>query len=152
MNRQPKAVMYINENAKKWLEAMKTRRYQKADGELKDLDRNDTYCALGVALKVYEEAGHKVTADEWDNGYLPKRVSDWLGLKNGTGTFRERIKGQGDIPDLNDNTSLSLRRISTLLTKNAKLIFQPMAKNLPSLAKVFSTKRTFNFEQKEHRH
>lgn len=82
----------MNENAKKWVEALRSGEYKQAT---KALRRGNGYCCLGVACDLYA----KETGIGWEQdftlGYLflggnlvlPERVKNWLGLTNNQGAW-----------------------------------------------------------------
>jgi hypothetical protein len=73
----------VNENARKWVEALRSGEYTQTQGVLRD---ESGYCCLGVACVVYETATEtKIEGPEWDPDHwsadeeLPDDVRDWLG-------------------------------------------------------------------------
>lgn len=86
----------MNDNAKKWVAALRSGKFKQARDVLRRVTKYDfkrqksvnleqpEYCCLGVACKLYEqETGDKV---DWsDNTYLPYKVRKWLGLRDDRG-------------------------------------------------------------------
>ncbi len=79
----------MNENAKKWVEALRSGKYRQATGKLCKIDDCDhSYCCLGVACELYQqEVGGLDIKIERDIRFynekssdLPFCVMDWLGL------------------------------------------------------------------------
>ena len=82
----------MNENAQKWIDALRSGEYQQSTSRLRT---GDTYCCLGVACELHRQARD----DKWDASYgeaftyleagavLPDEVIHWLGLKNSSGIF-----------------------------------------------------------------
>lgn len=100
----------MNDNAKKWVEALRSGKYKQTTEALHD---ENGYCCLGVACELYQqEVGdleieheevmnpqdhrkiHKATFynNEWQN--LPPVVMDWLGLRDDTGSYEVKIEPQ----------------------------------------------------------
>lgn len=83
----------MNENAKKWIEALRSGRYKQGKGHLRT---KDEYCCLGVACELYIEAGGHLSVQEDDGGVyhydyehalLPGTVREWLGLDQRDGSY-----------------------------------------------------------------
>jgi hypothetical protein len=88
----------MNDNAKKWVEALRSGRYEQGAGKLR---YNDSFCCLGVACHLSAdelELEVKVVDGLYkynDNGgYLPIAVKEWLGITEGL---------MLDLVDMNDN-------------------------------------------------
>lgn len=83
----------MNENAKKWVAALRSGEYRQTAGNLRV---SDGYCCLGVACEISGLGrwveGESVYAYEID-GFeiefvrLPRPVREWLGLRSSTGEF-----------------------------------------------------------------
>jgi hypothetical protein len=87
----------INENAKKWVAALRSGKYEQGKGYL---NIGGTFCCLGVGCEVAIENGLSVvtylhpdgnnfTVTSYDRrqGFLPERVTEWLGLTTDTGHY-----------------------------------------------------------------
>lgn len=82
----------MNENARKWVEALRSGKYEQAQEQLR---RDDGFCCLGVACDLYaQETGEgewTLGAFKLDGLYktadLPIKVRDWLGLTSEGGTW-----------------------------------------------------------------
>lgn len=96
----------MNDNAKKWIAALRGGKYKQGAGALRD---GDHYCCLGVACELFLEenpgaikveqqdlSGH--TAYEGSVAVLPDVVRDWLGLSTEIGQF-----GGYSLSEKNDN-------------------------------------------------
>ena len=73
-------------NRKKWVEALRSGKYEQTKGTLKTEDK---FCCLGVACDISGLAGW--TDDDLYMrrlSYLPIDVADWLGLEDREGAFR----------------------------------------------------------------
>lgn len=82
----------MNDNAKKWVQALRSKLYEQGQGQLKD---GDGFCCLGVSCALYmKEKGGKWEIGK-DGNYLfinecyvlPKDVRDWLSLKSDSGSY-----------------------------------------------------------------
>lgn len=95
----------MNDNAKKWVEALESGRFKQAARTLTKLanylEENDRHCCLGVACVIYqEEVGDLVI--ERTNGnirydgstaILPPKVQIWLGLSDEQGSYDPDSEG-----------------------------------------------------------
>ena len=114
----------INDNAKKWLRALRSGSYTQGAGGLHSIDQegNSTFCCLGVACNLYLlEVGDLTTRNAMVRGndiqtpvaygdeysYLPRQVAEWRGLWSYDGTFRDPenilLPEERSLADLNDN-------------------------------------------------
>lgn len=101
----------LNPNARKWVRALRSGKYQQARKVLGRVVNGETrYCCLGVACEIYnksvpkderleriEEGGEVSYAGEAKT--LPEKVREWLGLQ---GTVGE-IHGEAGLSARNDN-------------------------------------------------
>ena len=77
----------LNDNAKKWVAALRSGEYKQGFGYLRS---DEGFCCLGVACNIFNVRGWKNTkkgityAEE--NQVLPHKVMDWLGLQDEEGT------------------------------------------------------------------
>jgi hypothetical protein len=76
----------LNPNAQKWVDALRSRKYQQAQGHLRN---GDSFCCLGVACDIsgigtWTEYGYTIN-HYGNNNLLPKEVRNWLGLKDNAG-------------------------------------------------------------------
>lgn len=107
----------MNENAKKWVAALRSGKYEQGTGALRV---DQSYCCLGVACELYREATGdgiwegstfftgvpEVTPDtlpnsNWSLLLLPAPVRTWLGLGTRAGNFKlegiaESLSGMND--------------------------------------------------------
>ena len=99
----------MNENAKKWVEALRSGDYEQTTGWLKC---ETGYCCLGVACELYRrdmDAGWWTSADEFRVGdathsaHLPTDVMNWLGLRSPAGEFCPTADASDCLVDRNDN-------------------------------------------------
>ena len=78
----------MNENAKKWVAALRSGKYPQTKGYLHDLAG---YCCLGVACEIsglgeWGDDGTYLTPDSSDDRSLPTGVAHWLGLNPDAGS------------------------------------------------------------------
>lgn len=86
----------MNQNAKLWVEALRSGKYRQVKGRLKTVDG---YCCLGVACEVAIKAGVPVSvgtfglfpAFDGETARLPRAVRDWLGLRDDYGTHGDDV-------------------------------------------------------------
>lgn len=106
----------MNENAKKWVEALESGEYQQGEGYLTQIeDGKEFHCCLGVACQLYLRAGGALdvqrgaeyTSYNGQSGSLPTSVTNWLGLKTDLGDFGQRIKLDTDAGEADDLTGLN---------------------------------------------
>ena len=93
----------MNNNAKLWVEALRSGEYEQGSGWLQDGNR---YCCLGVACIVYEKQTEAILSRD-DDGVLNScqylgndycEVKQWLGLRDSVGGFHR----DSNLASLND--------------------------------------------------
>jgi len=106
----------MNENAKKWIQALRSGEYDQTDGHLHVTGMG--YCCLGVAcdlaamdgldIKVEEDSGYLSHDDErrvvkYDGAsdLLPASVMQWLGIRSPEGGF-STVTRETSLAELND--------------------------------------------------
>lgn len=91
----------MNQNAEKWVAALRSGEFAQTSGVLTDARNNQPqHCCLGVACELYRrEVGDlKVKATTTDSGrvivkydgsasYLPIKVQEWLDLRSPSGAY-----------------------------------------------------------------
>lgn len=107
----------LNENAKKWVAALRSGKYKQAKNILAKIKGpHVSHCCLGVACELYIAEGHplKVEVDKHRDGYgpckvyggyadtPPTEVIKWLGLREDNGAFKFRVMGEESLAELND--------------------------------------------------
>lgn len=104
----------MNDNAKRWVEALRSGKYTQAQHGLHP--ESGGYCCLGVACDLYGKAHGIVfvlNASDDDDPYyyfledsalLPRPVQEWLGLRTSDGEFSapENIWGETTLAERND--------------------------------------------------
>ncbi len=81
----------MNDNAAKWVEALKSGEFKQAQKQLRN---DDAYCCLGVACELYRREHESESYWEGntfifgdfnsEESVLPKIVQDWLGVTSET--------------------------------------------------------------------
>lgn len=88
----------LNENAKKWVAALRSGEYTQGRGML---CRDDHYCCLGVACEVYKKDGGTLQEDWTERAVLmlqTEPVRLWLGLASENGRI-----GNDSLAHFNDS-------------------------------------------------
>ena len=125
----------MNDNAKKWVEALRSGRFKQGKGRLWN-PTTDEYCCLGVASELYaaenpeyvvksdgnnKHYGFTVEAGGWI-GILDPTVSDWLGLAELDGRF-SRGGLNPSLAGLNDQGS-SFQEIADIIESQPDGMFK----------------------------
>lgn len=105
----------LNENAKKWVEALRSGRFSKLRFGLR---KNDSYCALGVLCELYriENGGRWETSESGfgifggSNTGLPDEVRSWAGLTDSNGRYQD-----GSVMHSNDSMDQSFAEIADII-------------------------------------
>lgn len=116
----------MNENAKKWVAALRSGKYQQVKGALR---RSEGYCCLGVACDVYRKETRKGRWLKGNHGnfifmrtsqVLPLAIQEWLGLTDELGYVDE----DRALTELNDNGS-TFAEIADLIESEPEGLFVP---------------------------
>ena len=132
----------MNNNAKKWLRALRSGEYKQEAGGLHSIDQEgtSTFCCLGVACDLYlNEVGDLTTRNARGNdietsvaygeeySYLPRQVAEWLGLWSYDGTFLDPenilLPEERSLADLNDNGT-SFTDIAAVIEHRESALFR----------------------------
>lgn len=109
----------MNDNAKKWVEALRSGAYKQGVGRLRD--KADGYCCLGVACDLYIKSHPNEL--RWEGGVSPgvvevgdatyseeavlhNAVREWLGLATHEGRCVSSNYGETSLAELNDSGSI----------------------------------------------
>jgi len=94
---QIKNTLSMNDNAKKWVAALRSGEFKQGS---RFLCRDNRYCCLGVACVIAQRSGVSVSRKDTPSGYsvfgdghtagLPEEVKSWLGLKDSSGKYGHR--------------------------------------------------------------
>ena len=125
----------MNDNARKWVDALRSGEYSQTTGRLRrNVANRYCYCCLGVACELYrQETGEAF----WDRGEyftntdlayhdasstrLVEPVQEWLGLRTHTGLFEGR-EGRDHLANLNDRGT-SFEEIAALIESEPQGLF-----------------------------
>ena len=134
----------MNENAKKWVAALRSGEYQQTVGWLRD---SQGYCCLGVACDLYaqehpecswlapahtpEDAAIKtmsrtfVTPRGKSNLGLPEDVQKWLCLRDCNGSFFDAalLASYVCLASLNDSGKYSFKQIADIIEAHYGALF-----------------------------
>ena len=120
--------MALNKNAKKWVKALRSRKYKQITGRLKDVETN-RFCCLGVACELAVKAGIVPAADR-NGGYagdlysLPEDVRVWLGLAYTNGSYESKQHGNTDLAEDNDARGKKFYQIARLIESEPEGMFE----------------------------
>lgn len=115
----------MNKNAKKWVEALRSGKYEQGCGYLRT---NDGFCCLGVACDLYAKAHPR--AKGWNQGnlfagemmLLPVKVRKWLGLTKNSGVFTDKKGFLSELIDLNDSGK-TFKQIAKIIESEPEGLF-----------------------------
>lgn len=106
----------LNENAKKWVAALRSGQYKQCKNRLTHAGR---YCCLGVACAI-----SPLDRKKWVHDYtLPWQVMDWLGIINSQGEFGSVVEGKA-LTVLNDDDDLSFEEIADIIESEPAGLFR----------------------------
>lgn len=121
----------LNENAKKWVAALRSGRYRQVKGYLR---KGNSYCCLGVACELAVAAGvidpAGVSAAKGDNGTflyagnsidLPLKVQEWLGLSSSIGFYDN---GDHDSLVMANDSGCRFPRIADIIESEPEGLFK----------------------------
>jgi len=114
----------VNENAKKWVKALRSGKYKQTTCTLQD---EEGFCCLGVGCVVFEEeTGIPLPTNKngfYNDGNLSSDftvVKDWLGLSSDEGRFGT----DSSLVKLNDNCGFSFEQIADVIESEPFGLFQ----------------------------
>lgn len=119
----------MNDNAKKWVAALRSGNYRQGMGQLCS---DDGYCCLGVACDVAVKSGlpikvetsaDQTTSYDGSSCLLPLSVMGWLGLKGRTGYIGMPFSGTRSLVDRNDSDGWSFSQIADLIESEPPGLF-----------------------------
>ena len=132
--------MKLTSAQEQWLRALESGEYEQTAGWLR---AGDAFCCLGVACDLYDSTAWSAISDYYYYGHenvfdkvLPREVQDWLGLRDGSGSFY----GMSDSDDntwtlkktgvnnatlacLNDE-GVSFREMAAIIRRNPEAFFK----------------------------
>lgn len=117
----------MNENARKWVQALRSGEFQQAKGTLRDQDGR--MCCLGVACEVYRREVGGEWRDEqfgppgesFQGGFLPLGVRDWLGLASHFALPKDRRRS---LVRCNDSYGATFEEIADLIESEPEGLFR----------------------------
>jgi hypothetical protein len=127
--------MALNAAAKKWVKALRSRKFKQTHHKLSD---GEKYCCLGVLCELAVEDGiiKKRFKDEamyygkggnYTADTLPNLVQEWAGLSTTDGDFK--ISGRNkSLTFLNDHDNKSFSEIAKVIESEPEGLFQKRAK------------------------
>ncbi len=124
----------VEQNVKRWLQALRSGRYQQTT---KDLCNLQGHCCLGVACEIFKRdlglRKHKAPngQDRWSYRYnnyhfdLPPDVQDSLGLSTRSGHFDQIVNiPYVNLSDINDCSGTDFRGIADFIESQPKGLFK----------------------------
>jgi hypothetical protein len=118
----------MNDNAKKWVAALRSGEFEQGRGYLQP--SQDKHCCLGVACEIYMRSGGNITTKEFvadgcktvisHSGRktdLPWRVKRWLGLRKSEGYY-----GTSSLVSANDH-GMTFTEIADLIESEPEGLF-----------------------------
>ncbi len=123
----------MNENAKKWVELLRSGKYRQGTSLLCRHDDGVTsYCCLGVACELYQQEVGGLAVRQADNltcteyngehFHLPDIVKKWLGLYTRGGKFYDENSSSDSLVEMNDDGD-SFREISDMIVREPQRLF-----------------------------
>ena len=121
----------LKEHRAKWVEALRSGKYEQTDGVLRDKEATG-YCCLGVACEISEvgEWGIELntTSDHDEAHYdgkfrlLPLSVAEWLGIATDHGYYRDGLDPKS-LTEINDR-GFSFQKIADIIESAPPGLFQ----------------------------
>lgn len=115
----------MNNNAKKWVEALRSGEYKQGKGALRN---GDQFCCLGVACELAIKDGVKLNVELSENGitgydlcigHLPTKVASWLNLNSSYGQYDE----DKYLTNNNDSGGMSFEQIADIIESEPSGLF-----------------------------
>lgn len=121
----------MNNNAKKWVAALRSGEYKQTTGHLRD---QKGFCCLGVACELYmkenpdllkvDRHGLYYSTVEAVFGVLSEPIMNWLGLREAAG-IHETNEGPLSLTNYNDVKRLSFAAIANIIETEPEGLFVP---------------------------
>lgn len=112
----------LNENAKKWVAALRSGEFKQAQ---RKLATKDGFCCLGVACVLAEKDGLSLPDDWKDRGSLPWTICRWLGLRTGWGQYGPAL--ENELTRDNDKKDKTFAEIAGIIESEPEGLFVPEA-------------------------
>ncbi len=126
----------FNRYQKEWIKALESGKYKQGKNAL---NKNGSFCCLGVACEVFNKINKKekkktliVNADEFNTAktsydgeseIAPKNVVKAFKLQDTCGTLSRSVAGLIDLAELND-AGYSFKYIANLIKTRPKVVFK----------------------------
>lgn len=113
----------MNDNAKKWVAALRSGEYQQGRGSLRT--PADRFCCLGVACDLYGHEHHiawKGERFQHEEFHLPFDVQDWLGLNTVKGSYIAGNHQATNLANRNDNGA-NFQKIADIIESEPEGLF-----------------------------
>jgi len=119
----------LNENAKKWVAALRSGEYKQIQNRLGD---PNGHCCLGVACEVAIENGVPLKKELHTAGFyrygddrtsLPAIVQTWLGLATHSGWYDLKDASDHSLMSDNDSRRLTLAQIADIIESEPEGLF-----------------------------
>lgn len=105
---------------RKWVEALRSGKYEQTKGHLYD---GKGYCCLGVACVVAGFEPYQRACEKWwfkeEANYLPFEVQQMYGFTSNEGTYGEA--GDNDLASDNDNNGKTFAQIADIIEANPSI-------------------------------
>lgn len=119
--------MAPNENARKWVEALRSGEYEQGK---RRLCRDGKHCCLGVACEVAIKNGVEIERRDYGgtiyfDGHcdlLPEKVREWLGLNSDGGRYLPLTGKKSDLATRNDSGA-DFKRIANIIESRSRGLF-----------------------------
>ena len=133
---RPVRLPSMNENAQKWVHALRSGKYKQGESYLarRDEDGQTCFCCLGVACALAIEEGLPVDMQRptaWgsvflydgEGQFMPGSVRQWLGLSRANGLFDVPESDAPSLTDMNDRGD-SFAEIAEFIESEPKGLFE----------------------------
>lgn len=131
-----KKKVYMNPEVKaKWVDALRSGKYEQSSGQLRS---EDGFCCLGVLCDIYGKEKKKKSFDEYGcfllggaehlavgiNQFLPAKVSKWAGIDKSRLHYHDKLEHQvvtsksEALDDLNDTRKYTFEQIADVIEKD----------------------------------
>lgn len=122
----------LNENAKKWIAALRSGEHKQAKFALTKKDESGwSHCCLGVACVLYQKEVGGLTVESplesigvshnGDSQYLPEVVAKWLGVANPKAQWG--LADDFSLPRFNDSQRRSFTEIADIIESEPTGLF-----------------------------
>lgn len=112
----------LNENAKKWIAALRSGEYKQAK---KHLRTEEGFCCLGVLCDIYAKEGLGQWNEDFgrDDNSPPELVLEWVGLKNCEGRYHRNDETTTYLTVDNDSRGKTFSEIADIIELEPEGLF-----------------------------